>query len=121
MKRAMPPLLRIRFDSYGSEATKDKQFSFAYASHVRDCQSYRVKPVVPQNKIKRKWRGYSLPRHGQIVLGYLIESFFALRDSSFSSVIINLPSSYLASIFSLSIPSGSTKLLDISPKLLSQR
>ncbi len=29
MKWAMPPLLRIRSDSYGSEATKEKQFSFA--------------------------------------------------------------------------------------------
>ncbi len=42
MKWAMPPLLRICFDSYGSEATKDKQLSFAYASHVCDCQSYRT-------------------------------------------------------------------------------
>ncbi len=27
-------------DRYGSEATKDKQLSFVYASHVHDCQSY---------------------------------------------------------------------------------
>ncbi len=28
-------------DHFGSEATKDKQLSFAYASHVCECQSYR--------------------------------------------------------------------------------
>ena len=30
----------LRYDLSGSEATKDKQLSFAYASHVCDCQSY---------------------------------------------------------------------------------
>ena len=40
LEQVMPPLLRIRSDSYGSEATKDKQLSFAHASHVCDCQSY---------------------------------------------------------------------------------
>ena len=27
-------------DHFGSEATKDKQLSFAYASHVHDCPSF---------------------------------------------------------------------------------
>ena len=43
-----PSWLRIRSDHFGSEATKKKQFSFADASHVRDCQSYRVKPIAFQ-------------------------------------------------------------------------
>ena len=33
----LPPRLCVRSDRFGSKATKDKQLSFAYASHVRDC------------------------------------------------------------------------------------
>ncbi len=45
-KMGLPPRLHIRSDRYGSKATKDKQLSFNNASHICDCQSYRVKPTT---------------------------------------------------------------------------
>ncbi len=47
-ERSLASSASLCSDRYGSEAAKDKQLSFAVASHVCDCQSYRVKPAIIQ-------------------------------------------------------------------------
>jgi len=69
----------LRSDHSGSEATKDKQLSFADASHICDCQSYRVKAEV----------GMRITSTGLILIGQDQNGAYGISQS-ISSITLSL-------------------------------